>query len=57
MADQKNGFGVVKYAANGDRFEGYFLNDKKHGKGVYTYSNGYSYEGQWKEGNTVSELD
>ena len=26
------------------------LDDKKHGKGIFTWSNGKRYEGQWSEG-------
>jgi hypothetical protein len=31
--------------ANGDEYEGSFLNDLKHNKGKYIYKNGTLYEG------------
>jgi hypothetical protein len=35
---------------NGDRYEGYWLNDKQNGKGSYTWPNGNRYEGDWVNG-------
>lgn len=36
---------------NGNRYEGSWLNDKKHGYGVYHYvSLGERYEGEWENG-------
>ena len=32
---------------NDDRYDGYWLNGKKHGQGRMIYSNGDIYEGQW----------
>jgi hypothetical protein len=40
---------------NGDIYEGYWLNDKKNGKGIINYHNNEIYEGDFvddkKEGN------
>ena len=44
---QKEGFGKCTYA-NGDVYEGEFLNDQKLGTGTYHYSDGSSYKGDWK---------
>lgn len=38
---------------NGDKYEGYFENDKFHGKGVLTDAQGTETNGFWKEGNIV----
>jgi hypothetical protein len=35
--------------ADGDVFEGSWLNDKAHGKGVYIHRDGASYTGEWYE--------
>ena len=35
---------------NGDRYEGYTLNNKKHGEGTYYYKDGCYYKGGYKEG-------
>ena len=40
----------MKTYANGDKYEGDFVDDKKHGKGVYVYANGDKYEGDWLDG-------
>ena len=36
--------------ADGRRYEGQYLGDKKHGYGVFTWPDGRKYEGQWKDG-------
>ena len=36
--------------ADGRRYEGQYLSDKKHGYGVFTWPDGRKYEGQWKDG-------
>ena len=44
---KRSGLGVVTYE-NGDRFEGYWLDDKKEGPGRYFYlSSQKMYEGEW----------
>lgn len=39
---------MIKYP-DGRIYQGEFLNDMKHGKGVYTWPNGKIYDGEWKE--------
>jgi hypothetical protein len=34
---------------------GSFKNDRRHGKGVYTFASGASYEGEWDMGKRVSD--
>jgi hypothetical protein len=47
-----NGKGTYVFP-NGNRFEGEWSNDVKHGYGVLTYVNGERYEGEW-QGDKVS---
>ncbi len=36
---------------NGNKYEGEWANDKKHGKGAYVYfTTGEKYDGYWMEG-------
>lgn len=46
--------GTLVYATktydNGDKYVGYFLNNKRHGQGTYYSNSGSRYEGEWKEG-------
>lgn len=35
--------------ADGDVYEGEWLDDKAHGCGIYTHTDGAKYEGYWKE--------
>jgi hypothetical protein len=35
---------------NGDRYDGEWKNNKKHGTGVYKFSNGDVYEGEVRKG-------
>ena len=35
--------------ADGDIYEGYWLNDKAHGQGTYKHANGATYVGDWFE--------
>lgn len=39
-----------KIYKNGDTYEGFFVNGKREGKGVYIYQNGDKYEGEFKRG-------
>ena len=34
---------------NGDKYVGYFLNNKRHGQGTCYWTNGDRYEGEWKD--------
>jgi hypothetical protein len=36
--------------SNGDKYAGSWLQDRAHGKGVYTYSGGELYDGDWVHG-------
>jgi hypothetical protein len=44
----EDGYGEKNY--DGDKYQGYFSNSKKNGKGTYTWSDGAKYEGEWKDG-------
>ena len=46
MDDKRSGKGKMTYA-NGDVYEGDFMNNKFHGKGKFTYENGVVYEGDF----------
>ena len=50
--DKMNGFGVHKYA-NGDRHEGFRLNDKKHGRGKIISKDGIVQESEWNMGQVI----
>ena len=41
----------VKHYPNGDKYEGQWKGDKKHGQGTFSFADGDKYVGQWKEGN------
>ncbi|MFH0893038.1 MAG: hypothetical protein V2A54_01280 [Bacteroidota bacterium] len=47
--DCENGFGVYVFGSDtdwaGDKYEGYWKNGKREGKGTYTYANGSKYVG------------
>jgi len=46
----KYGRGVYLYV-NGNKYEGEWANDKKNGRGCYTYfASGEKYDGQWTDG-------
>lgn len=32
---------------NGNVYRGAFMNNKPHGKGIYTWANGEIYDGEW----------
>ena len=44
-----NGFGVIEWA-DGRRFLGSFLKDKKEGKGIFFWPNGIKFYGDWVGG-------
>lgn len=37
------------YYYNGDKYDGDWYQDKRNGYGVYTYSGGAYYKGEWKD--------
>lgn len=41
--------GVYEYA-NGDKYDGHWLKNKRHGQGVMTYANQDKYDGDWVDG-------
>ena len=41
------GAGIFTYGVEGDRYDGEFNDDKKHGKGCYTFANGNKYSGEF----------
>lgn len=41
----RQGYGVMKFSATGDVYEGYFSNDQLTGNGKFIYANGDLYEG------------
>jgi len=45
---KKNGKGVCRFA-NGDLYEGDFVDDKQHGLGVMIFANGDKYKGEFNE--------
>ena len=44
-----SGGGRYKFA-NGDIYQGEYLNDVRHGKGKLTHANGIVYDGAWVSG-------
>ncbi len=49
-AGKRNGTGTQLWS-DGDRYDGEFLNDKRHGHGVYRHGNGYEvYDGEYLAG-------
>ena len=44
-----NGKGVFTWE-DGKKYEGEYLNDKKHGQGTFTWADGKSFTGGWKNG-------
>ena len=46
--DRASGYGKL-YHADGDLYEGDWLNDMAHGQGKYIHANGAEYEGSWFE--------
>jgi hypothetical protein len=46
----KEGFGTYYFAEDGSKYEGQWKNDKRHGKGKYTFKNGGYYDGEWADG-------
>ena len=42
---------VVKIYNDGEKYEGQFKDDKRHGKGIFYYASGDKYDGEWKNNN------
>ncbi len=59
-AGMKHGRAGVKVWPSGDRYEGDYLNDRRHGFGIYEWANGDRYEGLWlnddRQGYSVIEM-
>jgi hypothetical protein len=45
----REGFGVQRYS-KGDIYEGEWMADRMHGKGILLHADGSSYEGLWEHG-------
>ena len=41
--------------ANGDQYDGYFLNGKREGKGIMTFQDGEVIDATWKAGKEVKK--
>ena len=46
--DCQKRYGIYVYP-EGNRYEGYWKNGKRHGNGIYTWINGDKYNGAWKK--------
>ena len=44
--DCENGYGVYVWSS-GDKYEGFWKNDKRNGQGTYTHAGGYVRKGKW----------
>ena len=44
-----NGYGETIWP-DGKSYKGYYLDDKKHGQGVFSWNNRKGYEGEWSMG-------
>ena len=40
----------VHYYLNGEKYEGEWKNEKRHGQGAYIHPNGKRYDGEWRDG-------
>ena len=54
--DCVDGYGVYTWA-HGDRYEGDWVNNKLHGKGVKTYASGTVKSGMWEDGEFVGTVE
>ena len=52
----RNGYGVYAWA-NGEIYEGEFVNNKMSGKGKYSWPSGREYEGYFENGKIVQTED
>jgi hypothetical protein len=55
-ANKMSGFGTKSFPSSGDRHEGQYVDGRRHGHGVYLFSNGDKYVGEWSEGEGCSLL-
>ena len=46
--NRKHGQGKLEYEATGDSYEGQFENNEIHGTGIFTFSNGEKFDGEFK---------
>lgn len=44
-----NGHGILTWK-DGRKYEGQFINDKRHGLGIFKWVDGRIYDGSWKNG-------
>jgi hypothetical protein len=54
--DHPHGFGVYRYFESGDRYEGNFIEGKRHGLGIFLWGNGDKYTGNFENGNDRSTI-
>ena len=50
------GYGVYTFGPGewfGEKYEGFYVNDKKHGEGTYTFADGTVRRGVWSEGKII----
>ena len=48
-----HGYGIIENHSTGEKYEGYVVNDMKHGKGKIVKLDGSVIEGTWENGNLV----
>ena len=54
LSGERSGYGSL-IMVNGDKYEGEWANDVKHGHGVEVWATGARYEGEWKDGKKDGE--
>ena len=55
MQMMKDGYGQRTYK-NGDTYQGWWKDGKRHGPGTYTFASGIVYEGEWRYGKKLSPI-
>lgn len=53
MNGQRSGKGIAISSEDGTKYEGEWLNNLRHGKGVETWTDGAVYKGDYAEGKKV----